>query len=168
MATTVKQHTAYCLQCNEYRQVGEPRYTTSNTGRQILRGTCRECGAGMSKYADDSSATSEIANSGENLILRCPSCGEEAGKRCVERQVGNAWNFGYPANIHRARAEITTPDAKSAAREAAKREEAEEELRRAAERKEQWKEAGICALIVVFVALTLGLGALLLIATRKP
>ena len=168
MATTADQHTAYCLRCEEYRQVGEPGYVTSNTGRQIIRGACQECGAEMSRYADDTSAPSEVANTGENLILRCPSCGEGPGKQCVERQAGNAWKFGYPTIIHSSRAEITTPSAILAAQEAAEREEAEEELRHAAERKEQWKEVGICLIIAVFILVTLGLGGLLLIATRKP
>ena len=168
MAATVEQHTAYCLQCHEYRQVGELCYATSNTGRQVLKGTCEECRSEISRYAYDSSATSGMPNAGENLILRCPSCGEDAGKQCVERQVGNAWNFGYPANIHSTRAEITTPAAKSVQREAVGRNEAAEAAERDAERKARWKEAGICFVIAVFVLLTLGLGALLLIAARKP
>ena len=168
MAATVEQHTAYCFQCNEYRQVGESRYVTSNTGRQILKGTCEECRSEISRYADDNSATSGMPNVGENLILRCPSCGEGAGEQCVERQAGNAWNFGYPANIHSTRAEITTPAAKSVQREAVRLNEASEAAERDAERKARWKEVGICFVIAVFVLLTLGLGALLLIAVRKP
>ena len=168
MATIADQYAAYCLRCKEYRQVGEPRYVSSNTGRQMIKGACVECGAEMSRYADDSSATSEMANISENLILPCPSCGERRGQQCVERQAGNAWNVGYPANIHSARAEITTPSVILAERETVKRKEAAEASRRAAERKEKWKEAGICFIIAVFVLLTLGLGALLLIATRKP
>ena len=168
MAATVRQSTAYCFKCNEYRQVGESRYATSNSGRQVLKGTCRECRSEVSRYADDSSATSGMPNAGESLLLRCPSCGQSAGKQCVERQVGNAWDFRYPANIHRARAALTTTDVKSASREAARREEAAEAAKRDAKRKAMWKEAGICLAIGVFVLLTLGLGILLLNATRKP
>lgn len=168
MAATVKHHTTYCFQCNDYRQVGESHHVTSNTGRRILRGTCEECRSEISRYADDSSATSGMPNVGENLILRCPSCGEGAGKQCVERQVGNAWNFGYPANIHSTRAALTTTAAKSAAREAVGRNEAAEAAERDAERRKRWKEAGICFAIAVFVLLTLGIGALLLNAARKP
>ena len=168
MAATVEQHTTYCFRCNDYRQVGESRYGTSNTGRQVLKGTCQECRSEISRYADDSSATSGTPNVGENLVLRCPSCGEGAGKQCVERQVGNAWNFGYPANVHSTRAALTTTAVKSAAREAVGRNEVAEAAERDAERKAMWKEAGICLAIAVFVLLTLGLGIILLNAARKP
>ena len=78
--------------------------------------------------------------------------------------MGNAWNFGYPANVHSTRAEITTPAAKSVQREAVGRNEAAE---RDAERKVRWEQAGICFVIAVFILLTLGLGALLLISARN-
>ena len=168
MTATVKQRTAYCFQCNEYRQVSESGYATSNTGSQILKGTCRKCRSEIIRYVDDSSATSGMPNVGENLLLRCPSCGQGAGKQCVERQVGNAWNFRYPANIHSTRAALTTTDVKSATREAVRRDEATKAAERDAERKAMWKEVGICLAILVFAVLTLGLGLLLLNATRKP
>ena len=172
MTATAKQQDAYCFQCNEYRRSIKVRYATSPRGRLILNGTCPKCGSDLIKYADTDSATSKIPNAGENLLLRCPSCKVQPGKQCVERQPGT-WTFGYPANIHRTRVAITTTAVKSAAQEAVRRSgkgskrDAERAAERAAARKEEWKEAGICLAIFVFVVLTLGLGILLVEATRK-
>ena len=84
------------------------------------------------------------------------------------RFLGNAEVDKVQANIHSARTAITTTAVKSATGEAVRLKEAEEAAKRAAERKAMWKEAGICFAIAVFVLLTLGLGAFLLIAARKP
>ena len=173
MRAFVEQHTAYCLRCNEYRRIGGSSYVTSNSGRRVLKGACEGCGSEIRSYADDVSSTSGMPNAGENLILKCPTCGEGAGKQCVERQVGNAWNVGYPANIHGARAEITTPAAKSVEREAVRQREAVEATKRDAEKKERrkkmWKEVGIFLIVAVVALLTLGIGLLLLIAVaRRP
>ncbi len=153
MAVTAGQHTTYCFQCNEYCEVGASRYVTSNTGRKILQGTCEECRSETSRYADDSSATSGMPNIGENLVLPCPSCGEGAGKQSVERQPGNAWNFGYPANIHSTRAEMTTLAAKLVQREAVRRNEAAEAAELDAERRAMWKE-GRCGRKLAFASLS--------------
>lgn len=41
---------AYCVKCGEKREMQNPEEARTKTGRKMLKGTCPECGSGMSLF----------------------------------------------------------------------------------------------------------------------